>query len=337
MSFGLMAFVAGLLQRRPDVVIATSPQFFCALGGWALSFVRRLPFVFELRDLWPASIVAVGAMKSGAIIRTLESLELFLYRRARVIVCVTGAFRDHLIARGIDRNKIRVVLNGADLSWCAPRPRDPEMETAFQLNGKFVVGYLGTHGLAHGLDSVLDSVNMLRDRDDIAFFFAGSGAERARLERRVADQQISAVRLIPRQPKDRVASLWSLCDVALIPLRNDPVFGTVIPSKLFEAMGNGVPVLMSTPDGEATRIVRETQCGVTVSPEQPDALAAAIIELADDPIRVSELRTAAIQSAQQYSREAMASDYIRCLVTLTRSDVAPSGTDAAQPTSADPR
>jgi colanic acid biosynthesis glycosyl transferase WcaI len=317
LSFGAAAFIAGLFLRRPDVVVATSPQFFCALGGWLLSFVRRLPFVFEIRDLWPASIIAVGALKPGAIVHFLESLELFLYRRARAIVCVTAAFRDNLVARGIDREKIAVILNAADLSWCAPRPREEAMAAEFRLDGKFVVGYLGTHGLAHALDKVLDAVVLLRERENIAFFFAGSGAERAKLERRVREEHMTAVRLIPRQPKARVAGLWSLCDVALIPLRDDPVFSTVIPSKLFEAMGNGVPVIISLPEGEATRIVRQTGCGITVVPEDAASLAAAVTSLARAPLLLGELRSAAALNAPRYSREAMASEYIRWLSTIT--------------------
>jgi glycosyltransferase involved in cell wall biosynthesis len=336
-SFGLAAFVAGLFQRRPDVVIATSPQFFCALGGWALSFVRRLPFVFELRDLWPASIVAVGAIRRGAVIRILEWLELFLYRRASAIVCVSGAFRDNLVARGISRDKIRVVLNGADFSWCAPRPRDAGLESEFQLNGKFVVGYLGTHGLAHALDKVLDAAVLLCERPDIVFVFAGSGAERTRLEKRVTDERLTTVRLIPKQPKERVPALWTLCDLALIPLRDDPVFKTVIPSKLFEAMGNGVAVLLSIPEGEATGIVQHAGCGVSVPPERPAALAAAIIALAENPARLGELRSAATTAAQHYSREAMASEYIRSLSSLTSGTAAARGSRPARASRIEPR
>jgi glycosyltransferase involved in cell wall biosynthesis len=315
-SFGLAAFIAGLCERRPDVIVATSPQFFCALGGWMLAAVRRLPFVFELRDLWPASIVAVGAMRRGRVVRSLEKLELFLYRRARMIVCVTDAFREDLIARGIPSAKIHVVTNGADLSWCAPRARDPELAREFRLAGKFVAGYLGTHGMAHALDRVVDAAERLREREDIVLFFAGAGAERARIERLVAERGLQNVRMIPRQPKERVAALWSLCDVALIPLKNDPVFATVIPSKLFEAMGNGVPVILAVPPGEATSIVRTTRCGVVISPEAPDAMAAAIADLADSPSNLLDFRQSAARAARLYSRERLANTYLEYLGSI---------------------
>jgi glycosyltransferase involved in cell wall biosynthesis len=242
-------------------------------------------------------------MKKGPLIHLLESLELFLYRRADTIVSVTESFREDLAGRGIARNKIEVVLNGADLSWCAPRPRDPGLATEFGLDDKFVVGYLGTHGMAHGLTNVLEAAENLRGRDDVAFLFAGGGAERANVERLAHERGLDNVRMIPQQPKERVAALWSLCDLALIPLRNDPVFSTVIPSKLFEAVGNGVPVLMSLPEGEATAMVKATGCGVTVPPDNPAAMAEAIAELADDSDRMAIMRATAHAAAPGYSRE----------------------------------
>ncbi|MCZ7560456.1 MAG: glycosyltransferase family 4 protein [Burkholderiaceae bacterium] len=313
MSFMVTGFVAGLFEKRPDVVVSTSPQFFCALGTWALSGVRRLPWVFELRDLWPASIVAVGAMERSPVIRMLEKLELFMYRRADAIVSVTESFREDLASRGIDRAKIHVVINGVDLDRYAPRPRDQALARRFGLEGKFVLGYMGTHGMAHALERVLDAAELLRDRDDIAFFFAGAGAERANVERRVAERGLVNVKMIPRQPKEAMPALWSLCDLALIPLRNTPVFSTVIPSKLFEAMGMGVPVLMSLPEGEATGIVRRTGCGVCVAPEDPRAMADAVVALAGDGERMAALRSASAAAAPEYSRDRQAGRMVEVL------------------------
>ena len=313
MSFMVMAFLAGLFERRPDVVVATSPQFFCAVGGWALSVARWRPFVFELRDLWPASIIAVGAMRRSMVIRLLERVEIFLYRRAKAIIAVTNAFREDLVSRGIERSKIHVVINGVDLERYKPQPRDAALAAEFGLDGKFVAGYMGTHGLAHALDKVLAAAELLLDRPDIAFFFAGAGADRARVEQIVADRGLHNVRLIPRQPKDRMPALWSLCDVALVPLRNSPVFATVIPSKIFESMGMGVPILMSLPEGEATGIVRSADAGVCVPPEDPVALAAAVHRLADSPGEMTLLRENAWRAAPGFSREVRARSMLRIL------------------------
>ncbi len=306
LSFMVTSFVAGLFQLRPDVVVATSPQFFCAVGGWALSAVRRLPFVFELRDLWPASIEAVGAMKRSLVLRWLEKLELFLYGRADAIVPVTESFKEDLVRRGIPAKKIHVVINGVDLSKYEPRPRDTELEQRFGLEGKFVAGYLGTHGMAHALPSVLEAARLLQHRDDIVFIFAGSGADRERVERIVQEQKLSNVRLIPRQPKEMMPRLWSLCDLTLVPLKNNPVFSTVIPSKIFESMAMGVPILMSIPEGEAVRMVVDNGAGVAVPPENPQEMADKIAGLASNELQMTQLRRQARLAAPQYSRDALA-------------------------------
>lgn len=313
MSFMLMATVMSLFERRPEVVVATSPQFFCAIAGWMVSVLKWRPFVFELRDLWPASIMAVGAMKKNLVIRLLERLELFLYRRADAIVSVTESFREDLAGRGIARDKIHVVINGVDLDRYEPRARDADLAREFALEGKFVAGYMGTHGMAHALPKVLEAAQLLRDRDDIAFFFAGSGAERATVERIVAERGLANVRLIPRQPKDRMPALWSLCDLAIVPLRDTPVFSTVIPSKIFEAMGMGVPILMSLPEGEATGIIRRTGSGVCVAPEDAQAMAAEIGRLAKNIDEMAQLRATARAVAPQFSRDALASTMLGIL------------------------
>lgn len=307
MSFMATAFATGCLERRPDVVVATSPQFFCAIAGWALSVVKRRPFVFELRDLWPASIVAVGAMKPSRAIRALEQLELFLYRQATAVVSVTESFREDLVRRGVPEQKVHVVLNGVDLQRYVPQERDAELAAEFDIHpGQFVAGYMGTHGMAHALPKVLEAAEQLKERQDIVFFFAGSGAERGTVERLVRERGLSNVRLIPRQPKERMPALWSLCDVALVPLRNSPLFTTVIPSKIFEAMAMGVPILMSLPEGEATRIVRQVGVGVCVPPEDPVALASELVALAERPDRRQALGQVSRAAANRFSRDVLA-------------------------------
>jgi len=314
MSFMLMGFVMGLFERRPDVVVATSPQFFCAVGGWALSVAKWRPFVFELRDLWPASIMAVGAMKKSLTIRVLEKIELFLYRRAAAIVSVTNSFRKDLISRGVEPGKIHVVRNGVDLERYRPMEPDGALVRQYDLQDSFVVGYLGTHGMAHALDRVLEAVQSLLPNEHIVFFFAGSGAERGRVERIVEEKALTNVRLIPRQPKEMMPALWSLCDLTVVPLRDNPVFGTVIPSKIFEAMGMGVPILMSLPEGEATGIIEETGTGVCVPPESPKEMAKSIVHLAGSTKEIERLKQNCVQAAQEFSRDKTAAQMLQVLV-----------------------
>ena len=306
-SFGVMGGIAGLFQKRPDVIVSTSPQFFCACGAWVLSVVRCKPWVFELRDIWPASIPAVGAMKKGMLIHLLEKLELFLYRRADRIVSVTNSFRTELIARGINGDKIDVVLNGVDLSAYAPvSAKDEGLAAEYNLNGKFVVGYLGTHGLAQALDRVLESAALLQGNGNIRFLFAGGGAERKKLEHMALERHLSNVVMMPRQPKAMMPAVWSLCDVALISLRDTPLFTKVIPSKIFEAMGMGLPIVISCPGGEATGIIESTGSGVVVPPENTEALADCVLALYNDRERLSHLAQASAGAAKIYDRKGQA-------------------------------
>lgn len=312
-SFMVTAYGAGLFEDRPDVVISTSPQFFAAVGGWALAASRRVPFVFELGDLWPRSITAVGAMKPSPVIRALEGLELFLYRRAAAVIALTRAFKDDLIRRAIDPRKVAVVINGVDLPRYAPRPRDAELAAAWGLTGKFVLGYVGTHGMAHGLINVLDAAERLKDDDRIRFLFVGAGAERQMLMEQAAARGLTNVVFQGMQPKEMMPRIWSLCDVALVHLKDDPAFAEVIPSKIFEAMGMGLPLLLVAPEGEASRIVIDDRAGLWVPAAQPRKLAAAAQALAGDDAHRAALAAASLAAAPRHSREYQAKRYMDVL------------------------
>jgi len=317
-SFGVTAFLAGLREPRPDVVAATSPQFFAAVAGWALGAVRRLPFVFELGDLWPASISAVGAMKPSLGLRLVEKMELFLYRRSACVAALTHAFKDNLIRRGIDGDKISVVINGVDLPRYGPRSKDDERTRGWGLDGKFIVGYIGTHGMAHALMNVVDAAERLINRDDIRFLFVGAGAERDALMAAAAARGLTNVVFQPRQPKEDMPAIWSVCDVALVHLKDSPAFAEVIPSKIFEAEGMGLPVLLAAPEGEASRIVSSDGCGRHVAAEDPDALADAVTALADDPEGRKIYAAASLAAAPLHSREMQAEQMLAVLDAAAR-------------------
>lgn len=319
LSFMVSGFLAGLLQRKVDLVIATSPQFFCACGGWALSAIKRTPFVFELRDIWPASITAVGAMKDSYVIRMLEKLELFLYHRADCIISVTHSFKKELVARGVDKEKISVVLNGADLSrYKKVENKDSELAKQYGLEDKFVVGYVGTHGMAHGLENITDVAEMFQDNNDIRFIFAGGGAAKEKVIAAAHNKNLRNVIFIDRQPKEAMPQIWSLCDVSLVPLINNPLFETVIPSKIFECMAMGLPVIMSVPKGEATEIVEKNNTGLVVEPECKEGIANAIIELYKNPDKKEELKQSSIKSSKVFNREVLANKMLDILAKLSR-------------------
>ncbi|MDO4232203.1 MAG: glycosyltransferase family 4 protein [Lautropia sp.] len=304
MSFMVTGGLAALFGRRPDVLISTSPQFFCAVAGWAVSRIRRLPWIFELRDLWPASIVAVGAMKEGSpAIRALTWLEMTMYRAADRVVAVTNGLKQDLVDRGIDANKVKVIRNGADTSRFTPRPKDAALVERFGLQGKFAVGYYGTIGMGAGVDTAVRAGALLRDRDDIVILLAGAGAEYNDVARMIEEQKLTNVKLLPSFEQAEMPAAWSLLDAALVMMKDRPLFRATISSKTFEALAMGLPVLMSLPAGEATGLVDEYGFGLNVLPENPQDLADKIRRLADDRALCAELGKKALESAPEFSRE----------------------------------
>ena len=313
LSFLFTGLGGGLFQNRPDVVTATSPQFFSAVAGWLLGAIRRVPFVFELGDIWPASIVAVGAMKPSLALRVMEKLELFLYRRSASVVALTSAFKENLISRNIDGDKIAVVMNGVDLSKYSPKERTADLAKEWGLSDNFVIGYIGTHGMAHGLHNVVDAAACLREDRRAKFLFVGDGAEREGLIASARERNLENVVFRPPAPKELMPDIWSLCDVALVHLRNAPVFSEVMPSKVFEAMAMGVPILLAAPKGEASKVLAREGAGLHVAPEEPDALAAAVVELANDSDLRKRLGEAGHRSAAKYTRVNQATQMLQAL------------------------
>lgn len=306
-SFMFFSIVAGFFQGKPEIVMATSPQFFAAVGGWAISFLKKRPFIFELGDLWPASITAVGAMKDNFALRAIEKLELFLYRKSAAVVALTNAFKKDLVRRGINENKIHVVVNGVDLPRYSPRPKDNNLLEELGLKEKFVIGYIGTHGMAHALEKVLDAAELLRTDDEIRFLFVGNGASK---ENMIAESQkrcLKNVIFYPAQPKEKMPEFWSILDVALIHLKNGPVFTTVIPSKIFEAMGMGLPILLAGPEGgEASKIVQEDGVGVCIPSEDPQIFVKTVLELKNNYVLRKKLAEASYKAVPKYTREKQA-------------------------------
>ncbi len=328
LSFMVTGFLAALREDRSDVIAATSPQFFTAVAGWAAGALRSIPFVFELGDLWPASITAVGAMKKSLALNLIEKLELFLYRRSAAVAALTRSFKENLVRRGIDENKIAIVINGVDLTRYTPQSRDEGLTQQWGLEGKFVVGYVGTHGMAHALGNVLDAAERLRGRETICFLLAGAGAEREALIAEAKRRDLKNVIFMPRQPKERMPAVWSLCDVALIHLKDSPVFAGVIPSKIFEAQAMGLPLLLAAPEGEASQIVLGDKAGLHIPAEDPVALAGAVTNLAEDKKSRETFAAAALAAAPSHSRQIQAREMLDVLQAATEGSGAKVGVEA---------
>ena len=313
-SYMVSAVLAAVFVRKVDIVIGTSPQFFTAVAAWIVSVYKRRPFVFELRDLWPESIRVVGAMKDSWALHMLERVELFLYRRAFRIVSVTHAFKRNLIARGIKATKIRVVTNGVDISRFTPQSRDQQLAADLGLEGKFVAGYIGTHGLAHALETVLDAAHIAQTEgdDSVGFVFLGDGARKSELKRRAVELGLRNVRFVDSVAKDEVPRYWALLDVAIIHLRRTPLFETVIPSKLFECMGMGIPVLHGVA-GESAEIVEREQVGIPFVPEDSKELLASLRHLQTDRELYSRFQANGLIAARKYDRTTLALKMLEAL------------------------
>ncbi len=307
-SFMMSALIAAPFVRKVDIVVGTSPQFFTACAGYGVGLMKRIPFVFELRDIWPESIRAVGAMKNSAVLDWLEKLELSLYRKAALVVSVTHSFRENLARRGIDPRKVAVVTNGIDTGRFQPRPRDEALAGRLGLGGKFVAGYVGTHGMAHGLETVLEAAALLKAQpggDRFRFLLLGDGASKAALVAAASARGLDNVVFVDTVPKEEVASYWALLDASIIHLKRSDLFRSVIPSKLFECMGMGIPVLHGV-EGESAAIVEREGVGLLFQPENAEDLCRRLRELADDPQMRKHLGVNGIEAAKHYDRKALA-------------------------------
>ncbi len=267
---------------KSDVIISTSPQFFCGLAG-AVARIRARKWILEIRDLWPESVVAVGAMKRGFVIRLIERLECWAYRSADLVVPVTDGFVPHIRARAPD-TQITVIKNGVDLAQFTAANTDSS--TAFRaqhgLTGKFVAAYVGTHGMAHGLDIILDAAEKLRHRTDIALLLVGDGAERNRILVARDRRGLTNVIMLAQQPKAQMPVIWGASNAAVVVLRRVETFKTVIPSKIFEAMALKCPIILGV-EGEAKTIVLEANAGLAITPDDSAELALSIEHIADNP------------------------------------------------------
>lgn len=280
-SYMCSAVILSLFLPKADVVLSTSPQFFNGLAGYFVSKLRRIPWVLEIRDLWPESIVAVGAIKSRTIVRMLEWVERFAYRKAERIVPVTDSFKAYMVNKGIEASKIVVVKNGVDLARYKPADGATALAAELGLAGKFVVSYFGTHGMAHHLQTILDAAHQLRDSNHIMFLMVGDGAERQLLVRMRDAMGLKNVMMLDQQPKNRMPEFWALSDVSLVLLKKSDLFKTVIPSKMFESLAMERPIVLGV-EGESADLLRAAQAGLCIEPQDAGQLAARVLELSHD-------------------------------------------------------
>lgn len=312
-SFGVMAFFIGLFKKY-DVVVATSPQFFTTWAAWGLNKIKRKPWVFELRDLWPESIKTVGAMKQGKVIDFLEKIELGLYKNSDKVIAVTDAFKANLISRGIEESKIEVVTNGSNIDLFRPREKNQELLKSLGLENKFIIGYIGTHGMAHSLDFVINSISKLMDKD-IHFLFIGDGAMKKKIVEIAKDLKLDNVTFLDPIKKDEVPNFLNITDVSLAPLKKSDNFKTVIPSKIFEASAMQKPTLLGV-EGQAQEIIEKFGAGLCFEPENEKDFLEKINTLKNDKIKYIELQEGCKKLAIEYDRKKLALKMLNILKSI---------------------
>ena len=303
-SFGVTSFLHGLFVKT-DLIVATSPQFFTAVSGRWLSLCKWKPWVMEVRDLWPESIKAVSAMKSDNMIFSyLEWVEKRLYKSAKKIIVVTDAFRDKIASRGIDKNKISVVKNGVLMEKFKPVEKNRQLLSQLGLEGKFIFGYLGTHGMAHKLDFIVECAAKITD-EDIHFLFIGNGAQKENVRNLAVQLRVKNCTFLDSVPKNEIADYISITDVALVNLMKSETFQTVIPSKIFENASMQKPILLGV-EGESKSIIEQYDAGICFEPENEAAFLDAVYRLKSDAQLYGKLQEGCKRLALDFDRRKLA-------------------------------
>jgi glycosyltransferase involved in cell wall biosynthesis len=319
LTYMIAATWAGLWVKKPDVVIATSPQFFCGWAGVLVQFFRRLPFVLEIRDIWPESITAVGAMKRGFAVRVLEWLEKKMYRSADHIVAVGKGYRDNVSSKAPVSDRISVIYNGVDGDQFQPIAADAEFRKKYGMSNRFLVSYVGTIGMAHGLETVLDAAEKLKSegRNDVGFLLVGDGARKESLETEAAERGLTdLVKFTGRLPKTEMPRVLTSSEALLVHLSACDLFTTVIPSKIFEAMAMERPIIMGV-QGESADIVRDANAGLDMEPGNADSLIECLTQLKEDAELYASIKSNGRRFVlEEFSRDTFAARYLELLEPL---------------------
>ena len=296
--------------KKPDVIITSSPTFFSIFSGYCYSLRNKVPFILEIRDLWPAAMIELGVMKKGLITDILEKMELFFYRKSKRLIMVTKAFKDNVVSRGIDGNKVHVITNGVNQDMFYPRKRNEFIIKSYDLRNKFIVSYMGAHGISQNLTSILKAAEALKGYDDIRFLFIGEGAEKDQLKETAREYNLNNVIFIDSQPKEMMPEFYCTSDICLIPLKKIELFRTFIPSKMFEIMACGIPIVASL-EGEASDILMESNAAIVVEPDKFDEIKKAILKLKYDKELFNKLKENGPAFVEHnYSRKSLAEKYL---------------------------
>ncbi|MCR3955129.1 MAG: glycosyltransferase family 4 protein [Gudongella sp.] len=301
---------------KPDVIITSSPTFFSIFSGYWYSLRKRADFILEIRDLWPAAMIELGVMKEGFITRVLEKMELFFYRKSKKLIMVTQSFKDNVVNRGISGDKVHVITNGVNQDLFYRKEKNQELINKHNLQDKFVISYVGAHGISQNLSTIIEVAKKLRTYKNIEFVFVGEGAEKDKLKQIVKEEELNNVQFIDAQQKEVIPEYYNSSDLCLIPLKNIELFKTFIPSKMFEIMACGVPIVASL-EGEAAQILQDSKAAMVVQPDNPGEIASAIEELLNDKEKYNLMKANGPEFVEKnYSRNKLAEKYLEVINEL---------------------
>lgn len=298
-----------------NILIATSPPFFVGIAGYFISRLKGIPFVFEVRDLWPESIIQLGQLKSKLVITILEFIEKFLYSSAIHIVAVADSTVKILVEKGISAKKISVVKNGIDPNLMMYKKFKNDLKNELGLHN-IIVTYIGTIGLSHSVETIVKTAKLLELNDKISFLVVGDGAEKVNVERMAQMNKLNNVFFVGKVSREEIANYYFISDIMLVTLKNLSLFKCVIPSKIFEIMAFGKPIIIGV-DGEARKIVEKAKSGIFTKPEDPIELKQNILLLANDEKLRHELGCNGKEYVTKYyNRKKLADDYIMIIDDL---------------------
>jgi glycosyltransferase involved in cell wall biosynthesis len=268
-SAGLLGPIA---SRTADVMIVRHPPVTVGIPGMFIGFTRKIPFVFEIQDMWPETLPATGMITNPFALRLLGKLGMFVYSRAAAITVISPGFKKNLLEKGVSEHKVHVILNSAYEGYYEMATRDDSLAEEFGLKGRFNILYAGNMGPAQGLENVIEAANMLSNIKDLQFVFLGSGIDRKALESSTKAKKLTNVRFLPRQPMERMPSFYALADAVLVHLTNDPLFEITIPGKTQSCLLTGKPVIASV-NGDVADLISRAKAGIPVRAMDPKDLA----------------------------------------------------------------
>lgn len=311
-SFTLSSLWAILFHvKKHDVMIVTSPPLFVGVTGVLAKWLKRTPLVFEIRDLWPESAIDTGVLTNPLIIKMAYFVEKLSYKFSNKINVLTPAFKQKLIEdKGIKEEKITFIPNGADLDIFEPGQRDNWVRDQYGLEDQFVVAYMGAHGVANHLESLLETAKEFNDDEQVAFVLIGDGMRKSALQQKAKEDGITNVVFIDSQPKHKIPDFCNASDICTAVLKKVDTFKTVYPNKVFDYMSCAKPILLGI-DGVARELVEESGAGYYVDPENPKQFAARIRELKENPELRERLGNSGLAFVREnFSREVLANKYV---------------------------